>query len=124
MIENIVARSQMKKILICLLFVSCLFADNWRDLNQLHRILKDIDLNEDQCKQVRQLFKAHLNDVKQWWCDRANMDISIMRLFTQGQFDKNKIENTMKTIADRRIEINLKFLRDLHSVLNQNYPLR
>ncbi|PAF42436.1 hypothetical protein [Helicobacter sp. 11S02596-1] len=110
----------MKKIFFCLFFVgSFLLADSWRDLNELHKDLKEVGLSHKQEKEVKKLFKEYHHDLKEWWHNNEKADAMMMQLFVKNELDTKEIANKMKTIHDRKIELDLNFLKDLHAILNE-----
>ncbi|PAF47941.1 hypothetical protein BKH41_06665 [Helicobacter sp. 12S02232-10] len=109
----------MKKVFLCLFFISFLFADSWRDLNELHKDLKEVGLSHDQEKEIKRLFKEYHRNLKEWWSNNEKTDALMMRLFVAKDLSTKEIKNEMKIIHDRKIQIDLEFLKDLHSVLNQ-----
>ncbi|PAF52531.1 hypothetical protein [Helicobacter sp. 13S00477-4] len=108
----------MKKLLVYLFIISCVFADNWRDLNELHKDLKEADLDHHQEKEVKELFKEYHHELKEWWHENEKIDALAMRSFNKKDFDTKEIEIKMKMITDKKIKIDLKFLKDLHVILN------
>lgn len=115
----------MKRILfcICFVFVSGIFADksdmdSWRDLNQLHRTLKKLDLSNAQEEAIKNLFKQYHLHLKKFWEARGETDDFVMKLFSQKKLDIDRIEDKFKENYQKKSKIDLKFLESLHSILN------
>ncbi|PAF54123.1 hypothetical protein BKH42_02615 [Helicobacter sp. 13S00482-2] len=111
----------MKKSFFCffLLFFAFCAADNWRDLNELHKDLKDVKLNHTQDKAVKMLFKEYHHQLKDWWKLNGQTDSLIMKLFSGEDFNIEEIKIKLKEIYDRKIDLDSEFLKQLHSILNQ-----
>ncbi|PAF41574.1 hypothetical protein [Helicobacter sp. 11S03491-1] len=111
----------MKKILFCLMLLLpvFIFADSWRDLNELHQELKEVGLNDDQEKAVKSLFKQYHHELKQWWKNNGKTDALVMKIFSENELDIDQIRYKLKSIHRKKIEIDLRFLKDLHSILTK-----
>ncbi|PAF46679.1 hypothetical protein BKH46_06840 [Helicobacter sp. 12S02634-8] len=108
----------MKKILLCLCLLGLLSADSWRDLNELHKGLKEVDLSHRQEKEIKELFKQYHDELKQWWHNNEKVDGLIMHYFTKDSLDTKKIKAQMQANCDRKIEMDMRFLKNLHAILN------
>lgn len=96
------------------------FADNWRDLNELHKDLKDVGLSDTQEKAVKKLFKDYHHQLKSWWKQNEQTDALIMKFFSEEKFDMLDVKNKLKDIHHKKIEIDIEFLDKLHSILDKN----
>ncbi|MDO7253023.1 hypothetical protein [Helicobacter cappadocius] len=111
----------MKKYFVCLflLFATVCVADNWRDLNELHKDLKNVGLDDVQEKAVKKLFKQYHHQLKDWWKANGQTDALIMRFFSQEGFNIEEIKNKLNNIHHKKIKLDLDFLQELHSILNE-----
>lgn len=119
---KISVRRRMKKCFLFLFFLiaSVSVADNWRDLNELHKDLKDVGLSDTQEKAVKKLFKEYHHQLKIWWKENGQTDALIMKLFSEEKFNMLDMKNKLKDINDKKIEIDTEFLNELHSILNED----
>lgn len=95
-------------------------ADNWRDLNELHKDLKDVNLSDNQEKAVKKLFREYHHQLKNWWKQNEQTDALIMKHFSQEKFNMLDVKNKLKDIHDKKIEIDIEFLNQLHSILDKD----
>lgn len=111
----------MKKIFLLLVvaFLIPIWADNWRNLNELHKDLKGVGLDIHQEKEVKKLFEDYHRNLKKWWEDNYKTDSLVMKNFVKNDFKDDDIKDRFKEIYDKKTKMDLKFLKQLHSILTE-----
>lgn len=121
----------MKRVLFLFyfIFISGVLADksdmdSWRDLNQLHGSLKKLHLSDTQEKAIKGLFKQYHLRLKEFWMARGEADDFAMKLFSQEKLDISLIRDKFEENYQKKSKIDLNFLENLHSILNNEQRVR
>lgn len=107
--------------LLCSLFLSfSLYADH-KDEDKKTHIYKNLDylnLSERQYRDIKEILKDYKKDYKKFNKERQKKEQTLQELMREDKFDKEKYESIVKEIQEDSISLEVKTLKEIHSILS------
>lgn len=112
----------MKFGCVFLLFIALsqgLFANSWRDINDLGKELYELGLSNAQQSQVEQVLHHYYKQLRLFWRKQKNMDLILMDDMKNDKFSYAKNKSMLSSLSDEKLSMDLAFLSRIHAILSK-----
>ncbi|RDU65416.1 Spy/CpxP family protein refolding chaperone [Helicobacter sp. MIT 14-3879] len=107
--------------ILCIVLLVCVKADHLNGfLENIYDEIRELDLNKEQEKELRNIIKKHHTFLKQWYIDVKKNSDEIMKNFANSSLERHSIELMQDNIlSSERVRVEQEFIMNVYDILNK-----